>query len=486
MTQSVVEEILKHGAAAPERNALADGISCLTYKQLADKIRGAAECLKQQGLCRQDMVGIVAEVNVAYVIGYFAIHLAGGIAVPIDKASPEVSVKRILEEVTLKFVIGLETVQNGIAFKELTEHESERWEDAMPLAEDVSDIFFTSGTTGKGKGVVLIHKNIVGGARNIIAGSGKDAEDVELITPPLNHAYGFGTVRAILLAGGMAVLQDGCGSIKQLYMNLQKYHCRSMILVPAALKMLYKQFGNEIDKLLGNLSYIELGSSVLETDYKKIFMELLPNTRLCINYGSTESSRTVYNEINARPDKIESIGKAVENVQVRIVDEEGNEIQSSPTHTGRLIFYGDMNMKEYYHAPELTQEVLKAGWFYTNDIAYIDEENYIYLLGRANDVINIGGEKVSAFEIENALRKLSGIRACACIMGEDKDGILGEIPVLLYTAEGEIAPEDVREHMEKELELYKLPKIYKKLEEFPLNAMGKVDKKKLKEAWREM
>lgn len=331
--------------------------------------------------------------------------------------------------------------------------------------------------------MVLTHRNLLGGARNIICGSGKDKEDIELVTPPLNHAYGFGTVRAMLLAGGMAVVQNGCSSLKQLNDNLVKYHCKSLILVPAALKMLYKQLGSKLPMLLGKLDYIELGSSLLETKYKKLFLELLPNTRLCINYGATESSRTVYNNITARPDKLESIGKPMDGVKIKIVDELDQPVKSSRTNPGRLAFCGAMNMKEYYHAPELTAEVLRDGWFYTNDIAWVDEENYIYLLGRANDVINIGGEKVSAFEIENALVKLTGIKACACILGKDKEGILGEIPVVYYNAVEGVTEGQIRVHMEQELEVYKLPKYYCKISKIPQNYMGKTDKKRLLDLW---
>lgn len=488
MTQSIVEEILKHGRETPDQNAVADGTDCITYGELADEIRGAAGFLMEKGVRPGDKIGIVAEACVGYVVGYFAIHLSGGIAIPLDRNSPLVSVSRMSNDVTFKMLLfpnPVKTQAPTYSFSQLRQYKKKEWGAKMPSENDISDIFFTSGTTGKGKGVVLSHRNIVSGAQNIISGSKKDDKDIELITPPLNHAYGFGTVRALLLVGGMAVLQNGCSSLKLLYENIRQYSCKSVILVPAALKLLYKQLGNDLVKLFGELEYIELGSSILETKYKKKFIELLPHTKLYINYGSTESSRTIYNEISSRPDKMEAIGRPVNHVAVRIVDDNGNIIKSTLTTPGRLVFSGPMNMQGYYNAPDLTMQVLKDGWFYTNDVAYIDEENFIFLLGRVNDVINIGGEKVSAFEIENAMDKLEKVKENACIIAPDKEGILGEIPVVFYTSETDTDEVEIKRHMERELELYKQPKNYVKINELPRNAMGKIDKKKLMEIWRD-
>lgn len=143
-------------------------------------------------------------------------------------------------------------------------------------------------------------------------------------------------------------------------------------------------------------------------------------------------------------------------------------------------------MSGYYKMPELTTETVRDGWLLTNDIVYLDEDGYVYILGRADDMINTGGEKVSPIEVEHVALEYPGVGECACIGVEDPAGISGQIPVLYLTVrQADFDKKCFCKYLSKQLENYKMPKHCMILEEIPRNSMKKIDRKKLRELWKE-
>jgi long-chain acyl-CoA synthetase len=149
-----------------------------------------------------------------------------------------------------------------------------------------------------------------------------------------------------------------------------------------------------------------------------------------------------------------------------------------------MIMKGDMQMRGYYNLPEITAETIVDGYLYTGDLAYKTDDGFIYMLGRADDIINVGGEKVSPIEVENVASLYEDIRECACIGGADPDGIFGQMPILYVVPEkADFDEKKANEFLAKQLEQYKLPKKYVIVDELPRNAMKKIDRKKLKKMW---
>ena len=141
-------------------------------------------------------------------------------------------------------------------------------------------------------------------------------------------------------------------------------------------------------------------------------------------------------------------------------------------------------MAGYYNMPEATAETLVDGWLYTNDIVYMDEDGYVYMLGRADDIINVGGEKVSPIEVENIAQEFEEIRECACI--GVKNETLGQVPVLYVVPEGEEFHSDLLiRFLAERMEKYKLPQKFFELPELPRNRMQKLDRKALYRMWQE-
>ena len=332
---------------------------------------------------------------------------------------------------------------------------------------------------------MLSHRNETAGALNVINGGEMEQDDINLLTMPLHHAFGLTTLRAVLYKGGTAVLQDGVASLKKMSENIRMNHCNAIYMVPAALQVLYFQTRQRLELLLGDVEKIEFCTAPLDKKMRRILSEQLKNVRLYNSYGATESARSVYMRLDKNEDKPDAIGQAAEGVSIKIVDNDHKEIKSSRQNIGHLAIYGKMNMMGYYNAPELTESILENGVFYSEDMGYMDEEGYIYLAGRNNDVINTGGEKVSPFEIENTALEFDGVRECACIGVKDVKGVLGYIPVLYITEEigQHVDTGDLQKYLGNHLEHYKIPNEIIVINELPRNHIGKLDRESLRNSW---
>lgn len=215
---------------------------------------------------------------------------------------------------------------------------------------------------------------------------------------------------------------------------MEQYHVTSMDLSPSMLSIIFKLSKDRLGDYADQIDYIQLGSAPLPEKDKIHLSRILPKTRLYNFYGSTEAGCSCLLDFNSMSGKPGCIGKPAVNARFIVVDEHRNEIKSSPDNPGFLASAGSINMKEYFKAPELTAAAMENGFIYTKDLGYIDEEGYVYMLGRKDDVINYGGIKISPEEIESVVIQNPAIRDCACI--PVKDALTGQAPKLLIVLEG--------------------------------------------------
>lgn len=482
MFDSVVEAIAYHAMHSGSKTAVIADAGSVTYEELWLKIKQFAAVLLKKGIQSGDKIILSADYTVQFVEVYFAAHWLGAVNVVVEKTASMQSVAPLQQSLSPRFVI-------------LNQAEAETY-DTLKVSDDITskgsftsdslaDILFTTGTTGVPKGVMLSHRNEVAGAHNVINGGEMVAKDVNLLTMPLHHAFGLTTLRAVLYKGGTAVLQDGVASLRKTVENIRKNSCNCIYMVPAALRVLYFQTRQRLDLLLGDIEKLEFCTAPLDKKMRGILSEQLKGVRLYNSYGATESARSVYMRLDQNIDKAEAIGRAVQDVFIRIVDEKRKEMNSSRQNVGHLAVCGDMNMLGYYDDPVMTGQVLDQGIFYSEDLGYMDEEGYIYLAGRNNDVINIGGEKVSPFEIENTALEYVGVRECACIGVKDPQDVLGDVPVLYITEEAgsRVDASDLHKYLEDHLENYKIPYEIIVIDEIPKNHIGKIDRAGLKKNW---
>lgn len=484
MFDAVVEAVSYHAVHRGKKNAVIVNDALITYEELWLKIQQYAAVLSQKGIQSGDKVILSANYTERFVEVYLAVHWIGAVNVVVDKSASITSISQLVKDISPGLII-LNQPEEGIASYDIFSEAGPVISKGAFTSDALADILFTTGTTGVPKGVMLSHRNEVAGAHNVIYGGEMTSHDVNLLTMPLHHAFGLTTLRAVLYMGGTVVLQEGVASLKKTSENIKNNHCNCIYMVPAALRVLYFHTRKRLDLLFENVEKLEFCTAPLDKKMRVVLSEQLKGVRLYNSYGATESARSVYMRLDKNNNKTDAIGQAVRDVSICIVDAERKEIHSSRQHVGHLAVRGNMNMMGYYRDPAMTKQVLDKGIFYSEDLGYMDEEGYIYLVGRNNDVINTGGEKVSPFEIENRALEYTGIQECACIGVKDPNDVLGYVPVLYIKEEAgyNMDISGLRAYLIEHLEDYKIPCEIIAIDEIPKNHIGKLDRERLKKLW---
>lgn len=488
MHQSIIEHVAAHACQRPERLCLADSTQAITYGDLWRRSHGLSKEFSRLGAGRGDCVVVACNQSVDYMICEFAIQLLGGIFVPLERNAAPDRVSEIIQSVSAKIYVGKKAFRPNLPFfpidkaghfpdEELADPASV----SFPKMEDTGEILFSTGTTGKSKGIELSHGNDVALAENVICGTRMKPGNVELIPMPISHSHGLRRTYGNLVNGSTAVFVDGVTLLQKVFKLMDQYHVTSMDLSPSMLSIIFKLSKDRLGDYAERMDYIQLGSAPLPEEDKLHLSKLLPNTRLYNFYGSTEAGCSCLLDFNSMSGKPGCIGKPAKNARFIVVDEKRNVIDSSKEHMGFLASAGSINMKGYWKEPELTSEAMENGYIYTKDLGYIDEEGYIYMLGRKDDVINYGGIKISPEEIESSVTKHPNITDCACV--PVKDPLTGQAPKLfLVLKDKEVYDQkSMKDFLAQTLDANKQPKFIEVIDEIPRTFNGKIQRNKLME-----
>lgn len=494
MDQTIVQAVLGHAEAHPQKLAVCFKDQKLTYAQLAERVRTFAFFLWEREQVKPgDIVMINALSKPEYVVAWLAVQYLGATVVPVDKSALEENLISLYHFVEPKFILTDGRIRDEsvkkISLREWyreTEQKTEFIPYQLPDMDSTAEINFTTGTTGTPKGAMLSYGNILTSTLYTRDGVHRKPEDIELLSLPLNHSFGMRELRTVLYVGGTAVLQNGFTFIKELEENLRNYHCTGMAIVPAAMEKLYRSLGERFKEIFGMFKHLEVGAGSLSVEMKQNLLSVIPQVNLYNVWGSTETTGgVIFLDVTHHPEHIGSIGVPAKGAEIYMLDEDGKVKDAVSAETaGRMAMRGSMQMQGYYKQEELTARTIVDGLLYTNDLAYRTEDGYIYMLSRLDDIINVGGEKVSPVEVENTAETFEQVRECACVGVADPEGIFGQIPVLFVVPQGvEFDQKRALEFLSKRLEQYKLPKKFVTVDALPRNRMQKIDRRKLKEMW---
>lgn len=511
---TLIKRIIYLAGTNPDKLAAAFKKDRLTYSELANKIINIGTRLALMGVRRGDRVLFTAVSKPEMIAAYLGIQYCGAVAVFIDKNTTPENAIAVYEDaqavlyLTDKPMKDCENV-NAVSFENSVINSenkntlniaslkqiymtqmSEKMEYVEPVEDDMAELLFTTGTTGKPKGVILTYKAVYNILKNTIEGIGIREDERLLIPLPLNHSFALRVLRATLYQGATVILQNGFAFAKEIETNQETFKCTALAAVPASMEILRSQMQDKFEEILGRFRYIEVGAGSLTIAQRKRLTKQLPNTVIYNTWGSSESGGALFTnvtDVSQNENRIATVGKPLSCVQVKVLDENGNEIkESSPDKAGRMALKGDMLMAGYWNRSELTKETLQNGWLITSDMVYTDADGYVYMLGRADDIINVGGEKVSPIEVENIAGQYEHIKECACIGVNDPDEVLGQVPVLLVVVkDNEFTKAGIQTFLANRMERYKLPQHYMIVQELPRNKMGKLDRKQMRKMWDE-
>lgn len=481
--RTIVGHLARSTEARPASLAVASGASAVTYGELWEKVLLAAHGLRERGVEPGDRVMLAAPREPEFLYAYFACHLLRAIAVPYEPDIAPPRFESILELLRPRIVLTssrmpMETPKcNSLALAALIPAtDLPRTEEFIePDPGQPADILLTSGTTGKPKGVVLSHGNILAAARNINQFIGNTVEDREAVALPLSHSFGLGRVRCQILAGGALILTRGFQFPKQMFEVMRSWRATGFAFVPAAWALLTRLTGEMLAEFSAQMRYIEIGSASMPRTEKERLMRLFPRTRICMHYGLTEASRSAFIEFHESRDRLDSVGRPTPNVAIRIVDEEGHEL--GPNEVGRIQLRGEHVMTGYWGTDP--GESRDGAWFSSGDVGYRDQEGYLYVCGRVDDMINVGGRKVNPAEVEQALQRQERIADAVCVGTQDP--ITGEaVRALLVARPGDRelpSAEALADFLSARLENYKIPVSFEWVSSIPTNPSGKVARK---------
>lgn len=484
--KSIVEQVFLYAENHPDKIALTDGKRNLSYRELCCRTVAARQLLAETyALKKGDAVILAANKQLSFVAVYFACHLLGAIVLPLAPDTNEDRLKIIADTSRPRLAVGLDAACLICAKADLTAFDTAA--DSYDLAsvtfpemDATADILFTTGTTGLPKGVVLSQKNIAAAANNINTFVQNEPEDIEMLALPISHSFGLGRLRCALSNGQTVVILGSFANVKRFFRFMQEYRVTGFGMVPASWALLKKLSGLTIGEFAGQLHYIEIGSAPMPLADKRLLMELLPNTRICMHYGLTEASRSAFIEFHSEQDRLDSVGKASPHMEIEIRDESGASLPDGAE--GELCVRGGAVTPGYYKLPEVNAVSYWGDFFRTGDWGVKDAQGYLYLRSRKKELINVGAKKVAPLEVEAPLLQLDFITDCACVGIPDPDGILGEaVKAYVVTDQPERVQKDaLNKYLAARLEDYKLPVEYEVIDAIPKTASGKVQRLALK------
>ncbi len=352
--------------------------------------------------------------------------------------------------------------------------------------EDECGLYFTSGTTGAPKPILLLHKNLFTSAVNEVTGLSLTKDDSLLMMPPMYHVA-MGHLLGSMLTGAKTVLLTEAVTAKTILEAMSQEKVRvAFLLVPWALDILLALDKGDLKKEdydLTSWHILQMGAQPIPTSLIKKCREYFPELQCHNTYGLSESSGpgTIHNWITDES-TIGAIGKPGLLWDARIVDEQDEDVPLGTV--GEIVVKGMGVMKEYYKNPELTAKTIINGWLHTGDLARMDEDGYIYLVDRAKDLVISGGENVYPVEVEEVIQRHPKVKDVA-VIGTPHER-LGEIVTAIIdpVSEGALTQEGMMTYCEENLPRYKRPRkiIFGSV---PRSPTGKIEKPKLREKYNQ-
>ncbi len=512
---ALVHHFLERSAEVfPDREAAFFKGQWRTFTQLEGGANAMARRLLALGLTKGDRVAILLMNSPDYIISYYGTIKAGGIAVPLNTDLLAESLPWILERSGSRFLITSDAFRDKlVSLRELLDRMAGVFcfgaADAMQAApldrlrcpvvdgaevlaaatperprvriidDDPASIVFTSGSTGTPRGVTLKHFNIRTNTQSIVSYLRLTEADRVMVVLPFYYIYGKSLLNTHFYVGGSVVIDNRFAYPNTVLQTMRDTRCTGFSGVPSTFAILLHRSAVR-DYSFPSLRYVTQAGGAMAPDLQQAVQKVFHPAELFIMYGATEASaRLSYLEPRDLPRKWGSIGKAIPNVELYVADEEGRELPQG--QVGELVARGSNMMVGYWNDPEATAEVLHHGVYFTSDLGRMDEEGFLYVVGRKKEMIKRGAHRISAKEIEERVLRCPGVVEAA-IFGIPDD-ILGEAIVCCVGTDGTTPLDEaaVLEYCKTHLDPFKVPSHIRVLQELPKKDSQKIDKSRLRE-----
>jgi acyl-CoA ligase (AMP-forming) (exosortase A-associated) len=526
MPDLIHQFIARSAQMSPAAPAVLLKDQCFTYAQMQDQVETMANALLGLGIGPGERVAVYLPKQLETVVGLFGTAAAGACFVPINPLLKPRQVAHILPHCNVRVMLtsttrlesllnvvrncaDLHTIivvdddipqtardipQRLLSYREFCSLSSGGRLPHRRIDTDMTAILYTSGSTGNPKGVVLSHRNMVAGARSVASYLENTPHDRILAVLPLSFDAGLSQLTTAFSVGASVVLMDYLLP-RDVIRAVERYGVTGLAAVPP--------LWNQLKDLewpaaaVQSLRYITNTGGAMPVPTTHALQRMLPHTQIFLMYGLTESFRSTYlppDQINVRP---ESMGKAIPNAQILVINEDGREC--APHEPGELVHRGALVSLGYWNDPEKTAERFKpcpvqppeipntelAVW--SGDQVMKDEEGYLYFIGRKDEMIKTSGYRVSPTEVEECAYA-SGLVAAAAAVGLPHT-VLGQAILLIITpgaeaASGDNLEDSVMAHCRRELPNFMVPAVIVVRSALPHNQNGKIDRRALAEEYQ--
>jgi long-chain acyl-CoA synthetase len=508
----LISAFLRTTQQQPEAIAIIDGDQRFSWRDLAGRTGQMAGALRQLGVCVDSTVSILSLSSARVFELFYAVPWAGGRVCPlnyrlstaelmeiladadveilaVDDAFAETgrTLKSLLPRLSYLLYLGVGEIPEGmIGYERLLAQE-----DALNFSdcaeENVACLYYTGGTTGKAKGVMLTHRNIFANALNFGLATNLTEQDRVLHCGPMFHVASGSRVFNAGIFGASNVIIPRF-EVRDVMENIERHRVSFISLVPTMLNAIVHL--SDFDRFdVSSLRMILYGASQISPTLLEAAITRFGQVDFCQAYGQTEVApfATVlaprYHRLEGRfSDKLRSAGRPIGGVEVRVVDEDDAEVPQGKV--GEVIIRGPNVMKGYLNQPELTARALRGGWMHSGDLGYFDEDGFLFIVDRAKDMIISGGENIYSVEVENAIASHPAVSECAVFGIPDQQWGESVHAVIVLKEGHRLDASAIIGHCRNLIGAFKLPRsIQFRDEPMPLSGVSKILKSALRDAY---
>jgi acyl-CoA synthetase (AMP-forming)/AMP-acid ligase II len=478
----------------PHAPALYAGSVVVTYGELQRSVERAARLLMERGARRHDRIALLADNGVFFVVCYLAVIRIGMVVVPLPTDLAAEAILGITRDAGARIILvsrryrrhvsGWEESADPAVLTESDVAEFRGGDELLPPAaseEDLAALMFTSGSTGRAKGVMVTHGNIACNTRDIVRCLQLSSDDRVMVVLPLFYCFGLSLLHTHLAVGGSIVINNQFMYPEAVLQDIEERACTGLAGVPSTYQILLRK-SRFTKSLLPSMRWMQQAGGRLPNPCIQEINEAFPHVRLYVMYGQTEATaRLSYLPPERLRDKLGSVGCGLPSTRIEVVARDGRPVEPGSGEVGEIVASGANITRGYWNDPEETAKYFRDGKLYTGDLGCVDVDGFIYVLEREREIIKCGGSRVSAKEVEDVIAKHQSVVEVAVVGASHP--ILGEAIVAFVTQSGQpiAGSAAILDHCKRLLPASKVPELIVYMQRLPHGSTGKILKPSLRE-----